>query len=289
MQPGPVGPGGPGGPPNDKKKNLITGIVAGVVVVAALAATGIFVLKDDKDDTASRADGKNAVQTPGASASSQPSAPPASAPAAPGGSTDNPRAGIDPEPTVPGWKVVVNTKHGSVFDVPQEWKVGTTGTLKGFEDKSGKTLAIMSAVADLKEKWCTEDADKDGDQDSTTLAQTGTTGTITGARTTAEVAQGQAGNWVYGGYAQDEKNKVKVGKGQPYTTASGLEGSLSLATASGLKKTSKCVTDGKAYAFSFKNAKGDFRTWVLHSAKGVQDEVPDATVRKILSTVRLLG
>ncbi|WP_433548700.1 hypothetical protein ACQPZG_29370 [Streptomyces sp. CA-294286] len=287
MQPGPVGPGGPKGPPDDKKKNMITAVVAGVVVVAALAATGIFVL-GDKDDTQDRADGRSPSQSPTAAASQQPGAG-ASDPAAPapGGSVANPRAGGDVKPTVPGWKVVVNPKHGSVFEVPPEWKVGSSGTMMGFEDKAGKTLAIMSSVAELKDKWCTDDGDKDGKQEDTTLSQSGTTGTITGAKNTAEVAQGQAGNWVFGGYAQEARDKVKVGKGEPYTTASGLEGSLSLATAIGVKKTSKCVTDGKAYAFSFKNAKGDFRTWILHSAKGVPDEVPDATVKKILSTVRL--
>ncbi|MGW7414722.1 hypothetical protein [Streptomyces sp. NPDC054863] len=285
VPPGPPGPGGPNGPQENRKKTVITAVVAGVVVVAALAVTGVFVLKEDKGGETPQA-GAGTTQPP--AATKQPSAPPASDPAAPapGGSASNPRAGIDAKPTVPGWKVVINTKHGSMFDVPPEWAVSSSGTLIGFEN-AGKTIAIMSAPATLKDKWCTEQVD--GKTDSTSLSQTGTTGSITGAKSTAEVAEGQVGNWAYGGYGLKDKDKVKVEKAKPYTTTSGLAGSLSTATVVGVKKTSRCVTDGKAYAFSFKNGTGDFKTWILHSAKGVKEEVPEALVTKILNSVRLAG
>ncbi|MFJ6698832.1 hypothetical protein ACIQM4_22515 [Streptomyces sp. NPDC091272] len=287
--PVPGGPGGPDGPRNERKKTVITAVVAGVVVIAALVGTGVFVLKDDKDGKGGtpQAGGDKNSQAP---ATKQPTAPPASDPAAPapGGSASNPRAGIDTKPTVPGWKVVVNPKHGSMFDVPPDWVAASSDRLIGFEDDAGKTIAIMSAPATLKAKWCSE-TDKDGEVDDTSLSQTGTTGTITGSKTTADVAEGQAGNWAYGGYGLNDKDKVKVGKAKPWTTTSGLTGSLSTATVVGVKKTSRCVTDGKAYAFGFKNAQGDFKTWVLHSAKGVKDEVPEALVTKILNTVRLTG
>ncbi|MFD7613730.1 hypothetical protein [Streptomyces sp. NPDC059828] len=48
----------------------------------------------------------------------------------------------------------------------------------------------------------------------------------------------------------------------------------------------KCGTDGRATAFAFKNTKGDIVSWTFVAAKGVDEEVPDAMVRKILSTVR---
>ncbi|MFI0980311.1 hypothetical protein ACH4SP_25310 [Streptomyces sp. NPDC021093] len=288
VPPGPPGPGGPSGPQNDRKKTIVTAVVAGVVVVAALAATGVFIFKEDKGgETPPKADA-TASQSP--VATKQPSAPPASDPAAPapGGSASNPRAGIDAKPTVPGWKVVINQKHGSMFDVPPEWVVGSPTLMIGFED-AGKTIAIMSAPATLKDKWCSEDADKNGTVDNTSLSQTGTTGSITGSKNTADVAEGQVGNWAYGGYGLKDKDKVKVAKAKPFTTTSGLTGSLATATVVGVKKTSRCVTDGKAYAFSFKNATGDFKTWILHSAKGVKEEVPEATVTQILKTVRLAG
>ena len=95
---------------------------------------------------------------------------------------------------------------------------------------------------------------------------------------------------MWAGYAQTEpKGTVKVTKAKPYTTKSGLSGSVATATALGVKKENKCDTDGKSIAFTFKNSKGDFASWVLYANTGVKDELPDATIQKILSTVRLAG
>ncbi|GAA3490739.1 hypothetical protein [Streptomyces cremeus] len=286
MQAGPPGPGGPG---DDRKKTVITAVVAGVVVVAALAVTGVFVLGGDKEEKPPAAAPK--ASQSGADGDSKPATAAPSAPAPGAGGTGNPRAGIDAKPTVPGWKVVINPKHGSIFDVPPEWDVQSTDTYIGFEDAknpTGPPIAIMSAPATLKEQWCVTDEDNDGDQDKSALSHVGTTGSIKGAKDTAEVAQGQAGNWVFGGYDQKRTGKINVTKGRPFTTTAGVAGSISVGTAVGVKKANKCASDGKSYAFGFKNAKGDFKTWVFHSAKGVKDEVPDATVMKILGTLRLV-
>ncbi|MGW4042337.1 hypothetical protein [Streptomyces sp. NPDC004721] len=53
-----------------------------------------------------------------------------------------------------------------------------------------------------------------------------------------------------------------------------------------MEKSKKCTTDGKAWTFAFKNAQGDLASWSFFGAKGVSDEVPDATIRKIAATVR---
>ncbi|MFJ2744622.1 hypothetical protein ACIO3O_33775 [Streptomyces sp. NPDC087440] len=289
MQAGPPGPGG--SPDGDRKKTIITASIAGVVVVAALAVTGIFVLGDKDEKPAPPVAAPKTTQ-PAAGGDSAPATSDPSAPAPGAGGTANPRAGIDAKPTIPGWKVVINPKHGTVFDVPPEWDVQSTSTLLGFEDAknpTGPPVAIMSAPATLKEQWCVTDEDNDGDQDKTALSHVGTTGGIKGAKDTAEVAQGQAGNWVFGGYDQKRTGKINVTKGKPFTTTAGVEGSISVGTAVGVKKANKCSSDGKSLAFGFKNAKGDFKTWVFHSAKGVKDEVSDATVMKILGTLRLAG
>lgn len=49
----------------------------------------------------------------------------------------------------------------------------------------------------------------------------------------------------------------------------------------------KCDSDGKAITFAFKNGADDFVTWNLYGAKGVKDELSEATIQKILGTVRL--
>ncbi|QNP62178.1 hypothetical protein [Streptomyces genisteinicus] len=275
-------PGAPQPSQDDKKKTTIVAIVAATAVVAAAAITGFIVLKDDDSGKSDKGGGTTASQSPSKEAS-----PEGGGSAAP---SDNPRAGTDAKPTIEGWKVVTNPKHGTQFDVPADWEVASSGMASGFEDEKkgdGSPVVMMSAPAHLKSKWCEFDSDKDGSNETYGLASTGTKGGK-GAKSTAEAAYNEAGNWVWAGYAQTEPSgKVKITKAEDYTTASGLKGSISTATAAGVKKDNKCETDGKSIAFSFKDPKGDFKSWVLYANTGVADEVDDATIRKILSTVRL--
>ncbi|OKK17653.1 hypothetical protein AMK16_22975 [Streptomyces sp. CB00455] len=274
QQPPQAPPPGGGGSPYSTKT---VAIVAAAAVVVAAAATGAFVLtRDGKTDQADK--------PPAAS-----SAPPSAAPA-PAGSSPNPRAGGENKPLIPGWKVVVNPTHGTAFDVPPEWNVLGSGMSVGFEDeakKDGSPFVMMSAPAYLKEDWCKVDSNKDGREETKSLAGTGTKGGQ-GAKDTAELSRNAAGSWAYAAYGQPQPQEVtKISESKEYTTASGLKGHVATATVSGLPKATKCDSDGKSIAFSFKNAKGDFASWVLYSAAGVPDEVSQETQEKILSTVRL--
>ncbi|MEU2157060.1 hypothetical protein ABZ532_18925 [Streptomyces sp. NPDC019396] len=278
-QPGPPQPGGPGGS-SDRKKTTIVAIVAATAVVAAAVITGAVVLngKDEGDDRAD--DGKKPVVSP---------APSTQAPSP----TANPRDGSnEAKPLITGWKVVTNPKHGTQFDVPPEWEVAGTGVATGFEDQEkgdGSPLIMMTAPAYFKSKWCSIDSNKDGRDEDSSLAGTGTKGGQ-GAKDTASASHSEAGTWVWAAYGQAEpQSKVKFTKPKPYTTKSGLSGHVSTAWIDGVKKDDKCDTDGKSIAFSFKNAKGDFANWILYANKGVPDELPDATIAQVLSTVRLAG
>lgn len=257
-------------------------IVAAAAVVVVAAATGAFVLTRD-DKKSDQADNK-----PAAASSSAPSSP-AAAPASPGA---NPRAGGDVKPVIPGWKVVLNPKYGTAFDVPPEWNVASAGVISGFTDDSkndGMPMISFSAPAFLKEDWCKVDSNKDGREESTGLAGTGTKGGQ-GAKDTAEAVKNEAGNWAFAAFAQKApKGTVKVSEPKEYTTSSGLKGHMATATAIGVPKENKCSSDGKSIAFSFKTANGDFSSWILYSAAGVQGEVPQETMDKILSSVRLNG
>ncbi|MER5553963.1 hypothetical protein ABT001_20215 [Streptomyces sp. NPDC002793] len=270
-------PGGPGGPqPDDKKKTTIVAVVAAAAVVVAAVVTGVVVMNKDDEGSAKVAEG---TASPSAKASEA-----ASPPAA------NPRGGEDAAPTIPGWKVVTNPKWGTQFDVPGDWEVASTGLISGFEDvkdPTGPPAVGFSAPAFYKSKWCIDDTDKDGTKEDTGLAGVGTKG-AQGAKSADQAATNEAANWVWAAYAQeDPKEKVKVGKPKPYTTESGLSGSVVTATATGLANENKCDTDGKSIAFTFKNAKDEYSSWILHANAGVDDELPDATIQKILSTVRL--
>ncbi|MCT4353622.1 hypothetical protein M5362_10830 [Streptomyces sp. Je 1-79] len=272
-------PGGPQGGPGDgkKKQTTLIAVVAATAVVVAAGVTGFLVLGNDDDKNTKAGDDPKASAS--ASGSAQPSP-----------SLDNPRDDAAQQPTIPGWKVVHNPKYGTLFDVPPEWEVLKPGSITFFEDEKkgdGSPVVTMSSPVRYKSKWCTFDTNKDGSEESWGLSSAGTKGGQ-GAKNTDEAAFNEAGNWVWAGYAQHmPKGTIKITKAVPYTTKSGLVGSVSTATAPGIKKRNKCESDGKALAFSFKNSKGDFSSFVLYGAAGVKDELADATIQKILSTVRL--
>ncbi|MEU0225239.1 hypothetical protein ABZ177_12925 [Streptomyces sp. NPDC006284] len=274
-----VGGGGGGG----GNRTKVVAIVAALAVVVAAGVTGFLVLGGDKDDQADQGkDGK-----PSASASAEKSETPSTDPSASGGE-DNPRGGDGLKATVDGWKVVANPRFGTMFDVPADWEIDSTDTSVGFEwEEKGKTeRTTVTAPAYLKSEWCTTDENKDGRKESTSLATAGTRGE-SGAKDAAQAAETRVPWWIYGGFTEPDKKSVKYGKPKPYTTTSGIEGSVITAHSEGAPKKGKCDTEGKAITFAFKNGAGDFVTWNLYGAKGVKEEIPEATVQKILSTVRL--
>ncbi|MFJ3673166.1 hypothetical protein ACIPSE_42575 [Streptomyces sp. NPDC090106] len=281
-------PGGPQAPQGGGGGNRtkVTAIVAALAVVVAAGVTGFLVLGGDKDDEADGGSGKKASASPSKSTESDPSA-------SASGSDDNPRGGEAEKATIDGWKVVINPKWGTAFDVPADWQVESPGMLIGFEEddaKAGdKPIITMSAPAYLKEQWCTSDDDKDGNTDDTALAAAGTKG-ANGAKNTDEVAVNQVAWWVYGGYTQPDKKTITYDKkAKAFTTTSGVKGSLAWARSKGTPQKGKCASDGKAVTFGFKNSTGDFVAFNLYGATGVSDELPDETIMKILGTVRLHG
>ncbi|MEU6403230.1 hypothetical protein [Streptomyces sp. NPDC046985] len=280
----PQPPGGKGG--GDRTK--LVAIIAATAVVAAAGVTGFLVLGGGKGDKANGGiDGK-------ASGAASPSAASADPTASAGAGGDDPRGTETEKPTVPGWKVVVNPKHGTAFDVPADWEVDSPGVLTFFEDEKkgdGSPYIGFSAPAFLQKNWCTSDDDKDGTKETTSLAAAGTKGE-NGGKDTASIARGDAASFAFGGYTDQKdasKKYLKIGKPQPFTTKSGVQGSVATAYTTGVPKRHKCDSDGKAVSFAFKDSQGDFVSWTLYGAKGVKDEFSDATVRKILSTVRLHG
>ncbi|MFD9025165.1 hypothetical protein [Streptomyces parvulus] len=272
-------PGGGGG----GNRTKLVAIVAALAVVVAAGVTGFLVLGGDKDDQAD--DGKD--KKPSASAPAEKSDTPSADPSA-SSSDDNPRGGDEAQATIAGWKVVANPRFGTVFDVPADWEIDSKDTSVGFEwEEKGKTdRTTVTAPAYLKSEWCTTDENKDGRKESTALATTGTRGE-SGAKDTDMAAETRVPWWIFGGYTQPDKKSVKYGKPKAYTTASGIKGSVVTAYSQGTPQKGKCDTEGKAITFAFQNSAGDFVTWNLYGAKGVDEEVPEATIQKILSTVRL--
>ncbi|MBO1337257.1 hypothetical protein [Streptomyces sp. VRA16 Mangrove soil] len=277
--PQPSGPEGSGGGGGGNTTKWVA-IGAAVAVVVAAGVTGFLVLGGDKDD-----DAKGGDSTPSASQSA------GKAPSASASETSNPRDGSGSvQPTVSGWKVVVNPKRGVAFDVPSDWEVGSDSQMIGFEDVTGKKstpLILMSAPAFYKSKWCGDDEDKDGTTDYRSLAAVGTKG-AQGAKDTDQVAVNQVGWWVFGAFTQPDKKSLTVDKkAEKFTTASGIEGSVAWARSKNTPQKGKCASDGRAITFGFQQADGDYAAWSLYAATGVKGAVSDKTIMKILSTVRL--
>jgi hypothetical protein len=263
-----VTPAGPSGPGPGGGRTKVVAMVAAAAVVVAAAVTGVVVLGGGEDEEA----------RPGPAASS----PSASA-------ADDPRGGDDDlKPTVAGWNVVANPDLGIAFDVPASWmRQSPTWVTYVAEDDDPdeKPLVAMKAPAVLEEKWCGSDGDRDGHVDYTPLASAGTRGN-NGARSTEEIAPADSAAWVYGSFTQPDHDKVSTGPVTSFTTASGIEGSVATSRSSGVVKKGKCDVNGKATTFAFKSADNDFLSWSFFGAADVGDEVPDATVLKILTTVR---
>ncbi|MEU6610614.1 hypothetical protein ABZ922_37230 [Streptomyces shenzhenensis] len=283
--PAPVGAPQPPQPPQGGgggNRTKLVAIVAATAVVVAAGVTGFLVLGGDKDTKADGGTDNKSSQSPSADPESSESS-----------GTEDSRRGTETEkPLVAGWKVVINPKWGTAFDVPAEWEVDSPGTSIGFEDRKSpdaKPLIVMSAPAEYKSKWCTSDSDMDGHSDDTALAVAGTKGE-SGAKSPGDAAVRGVPWWVYGGYTQPDKKSITYDKkATDYTTKSGVEGAYAWARSTDTPRTGKCESDGKAITFAFRNSADDIVSFNLYAAKGVDGELDTETIMKILSTVRVHG
>lgn len=267
--------GGDGG-----NRTKLVAIIAATAVVVAAGVTGFLVLGGNKDDKAEG--GTNNTSGPSTSASADPSD---SASAA----DDNPRGTETEKPTIAGWKVVVNPKWGIAFDVPADWEVqspasGSASSSRRRRTRESRCRAPPSTSPSGAPRTTTRTAGP-----RTPLAVVGTKG-ASGAKNSDEVAINTPVWWVFGGYTQPDKKSLSYDKkATPFTTASGITGSVGWAQSTHTPDKGKCASDGKALTFGFKNSAADFVSFNFYGAKGVKDEVAKATIMKILGTVRLHG
>ncbi|MBC2876334.1 MULTISPECIES: hypothetical protein [Streptomyces] len=274
----PQAPPGPPMPPSGGsgggRRTTVIAVTAALAVVAAAVVTGFVVLKDDGEKTSAQDDPKPPAS---ASASASPSASPG------GSSTPDPSGGgrgddDGVKPVIAGWKPVISTKRLAVFDVPADWKV-EPGMSSGFLDDKGKSVISMSSVASYKDGAC---------KANNSLGGAGTKG-AQGAKSEADAAETEALSWVWAAFDQKKTGRFAGTKAKPFTSDHGVSGYTSSATVTGVAKSDACATDGKAFTLTFKNKENDLVTWVLYSAKGVKDELPDDTIKKIMSSLRPLS
>lgn len=286
---GPPTPGAPDGPPPGDRRNLTIGIaITAALAVIAAVVIGAVVLTGGDDDTKDEA--KDPTPAPTTTTATPTPAPTTTAPAVGGGSDDSPRGApdsVDIKPVVPGWQVVKRGERNVAFDVPPDWSLDSEGTTIGFEDKDGNPAVAMGAPAYYKHDWCTTG-------DST--ADRGAAGSkgANGAKSIRNAAEVQAEAWAYWAYQSDGKGTFsKAQRSRPFQNSYGITGWQAQASATGIPRTSKCSSDGAAYTVAWVDPTQSDPTkrlvvWVLYCDRGVADELPESTIEKIKSSIRLM-
>ncbi|MFW6693066.1 hypothetical protein [Streptomyces sp. MAR4 CNX-425] len=268
----PTPPGAPVPARSGTTPRVAVAIIGAVAVIAAAAVAGVVVLNEDDEGG-----GKASPAGGGGSSSAAPSPQASEQPIV--DDPDNPRGSAADqkiEPVVPGWKAVYNAKRHNIYDVPPEWEVQSPTLTIGFEDDSGPLVSMTGAALY-----------KDGICKYASRAGAGTKGGI-GAKNTREAVENEAGAWANAAFNTSKKATVKQTEPVPFTSEHGLKGHMATATVTNVPRETECSADGKIFAFSYTDVNGEFATWVLYSDTGVEDEVPDDTVAKIMDTLRPL-
>ncbi|WP_229825745.1 hypothetical protein [Streptomyces sindenensis] len=193
---------------------------------------------------------------------------------------------------MPGWKTVIHPERGIASDVPGDWAVKSSGWVTHVAENGGPApeetpLVGFAAPAVLKEKWCRSDDDGNGTREDTPPASVGFRAEPD-ARDTAEAARENARLRVYGSLRPAVEGEGHHRAAKPFTAESGLTGRVATAASAGVDGTGRCTHDGTATGFAFENPAGETLSRTFVGVRGVDDEVPEPTVRKIIGTVRLV-
>ncbi|WP_225795523.1 hypothetical protein [Streptomyces aculeolatus] len=270
----PAQPGAPVPAKSGTTPRVAVAIIGAVAVIAAAAVTGVVLLDEDDDGGGGSASPAGGGGSPSASAPPSPSGKPVLQ-----DDPENPRGAAEDqkiEPVVSGWKAVHNAKRHNVYDVPPEWEVQSPTMTIGFEDDSGPLVSMTGAALY-----------KDGICKYASRAGAGTKGGI-GAKNTKEAVANEAGAWADAAFNTSKKATVKETEPVPFSSKHGLKGHMATATVTDVPRETKCSADGKIVAFTYTDVKGEFATWVLYTDTGVEDEVPNGTIAKIMDSLRPL-
>ncbi|MEU0621682.1 hypothetical protein ABZ329_12610 [Streptomyces rubiginosohelvolus] len=159
---------------------------------------------------------------------------------------------------MPGWKTVINPKRGIAFGVPADWAVKSSGRVTYIAENDDPEETPPASVGSRRPRH----------------------------RRSSPGERPPVG--LNGSDAQSAEEKAPTGAAKPFTTESGLAGSVATATATGVDGPGRCAYDGEATAFAFDSPAGETLSWTFVGVRGVDDQVPEPTVRKILGTVRLV-
>jgi hypothetical protein len=249
-----------------------TGLIAlgAAVVVAALAAGGVFLLRDDSSPR------KHPAQAVGASSG---------APRRPAPVTG---------PVIPGWQLVRSPEHGVAYDVPPGWHVEAPTTKIGYGDAEGNIVQVMIGAAEIEDPHCTGG-------DLHYPAETGVTGgkdmvaLSSLSRTQRDQLMGAAtrtaNQWAIGQYTTTAGRVPSVVQGNGKTVSPGGAQAFDVADTATSKGTrTRCEPPrGVVHAVAIPAAQGDPIVFIAIADRGVARQTTDAELQKIISSIRPLG
>ncbi|MGK5532767.1 hypothetical protein [Streptomyces sp. URMC 129] len=265
--------GGQPAPPGKRRARVVVA-VGSVVAVLVVAVVGAVMLRDGGDSGEAR--------TP-AEESTGPSRVP-----------DDPRAGHQeaPDPVVaPDWQVQTVESHRLAFDVPppDAWELGgeNDAVYVGNADEEDGILAAVGAPARYLPGWCPQ-AEAAGN-----LSQRALAGTMSGQgfADTAEAAADRARAWATAQF-DAEGGELEVSGAEPFENEHGVAGHTVTATVTGVPGAADdpdhpCGTsDGLVITVSYLNADHDVSVWALIADTGVPDALDDATIERIVGSLR---
>ncbi|WP_344264788.1 hypothetical protein [Streptomyces sodiiphilus] len=277
-------------PGGSRKARTIIAVAVATAVVAAGVVTAVVVLGDDSANPS-----YEGQQTP----APEPEPSEEEALDDEDRAPDDPRRGPQdrPEPVVaPDWQVQTISKRYNAFDVPPDWKVNSEDYMVGFTDDREKEeeepaededefsfeipdlLVAMSAVATYKDNWCGHSS----------RAMAGTKGGQ-GATGTEEAARSEAVEWALSAWDQNQLGTLEVSDPEPFESEHGISGHTATALITGVPKDpdAECeAADGKVVTVSYLDARNDLATWVLLTDTGVDDEVDEETIEKMMNSLR---
>jgi hypothetical protein len=294
QQPNPYGDGisgqgvpPPVPPPRDPRREarrtrVVLAVLSGALVLGIGAVIGAVVLSGgDIDENTSPADDRSPAAPEESSGRSVP--------------PDDPRQAIarPPDPVVaPDWQVQTIEDWHNAFDVPpDDWELSAESYAMGVEvevpgeEPNGEWAIGMMAPARYLDGWCPE-----AEYRVSSRASAGTRGGQgQGYSGTEEAAAAEARAWAVAAYDQQGQGTLEVSGAEPFDSGHGIVGHTATATVTGVPDDpdDPCGTwDGKVVTVSYLDSSNDLATWVLVADTGFPEELDDATIERIMNSLR---
>ena len=282
---GGVPPNGPG-PDRAHRTKMALAVAASVIMVAAVTTGGVILVADSDtsdgpvvaqpsdDETDPETDGEDEPDGEGdGDGDDRPSDP-----------RDRGLEDVDPV-VAEDWQVQAHPERQIAYDVPPERRMLPVVTfvswnvdLPNDDGELEETQFPVRGATVYQDEFC-------GSGSSRAVA--GVTGSL-GSPDTEQAAVSTALNYVLAAFDHEQQGTRTDVPPEPFSNDQGLEGTLAISTVEGFPvENEECHSpSGKAIAVSYVSNNGDILVWLLVMDTGVDDEVDQETIDKMLGSLR---